>query len=247
MMETFFKSLYNFLVVSVLLNLLYSGVAFADVLKINNAEGLIDFSKVVNSGTTFENQTVLLDADIDFTEELSKQFQPIGKDANNDFLGTFDGQGHVINNLEITSSLQYVGLFGYSYGMTIKNTILDSSCSVTSTFTDGSYAIANVGGFVGYCYTTKCPCAIESTINMANVTFSGSVSYNIIIGGIAGGTEFISHKIITRNCVNYGTIEDRGSYSYNHIGGISGSYGGEPSGYGVLENCANFGSILINS
>ena len=69
-----------------------------------------------------------------------------GVDSSNYFNGTFDGQGHVISDLKMTSSSQYVGVFGISRGLTIKNVIIDSSCSITSLFSDSGTAI---GGIIG--------------------------------------------------------------------------------------------------
>ena len=113
--------------------LLWFGVlmdAFGAEVWITSVNEFIDFSKAVNSGTTYEGTTVFLDSDIDLTE---KTFEPIGNYSNY-FLGVFDGQGHLIRNLNMTSSSQYIGLFGYSRGLTIRNVILDSSCSITSSY-----------------------------------------------------------------------------------------------------------------
>ena len=107
-------------------------------LHIYNASELIAFSKNVNSGSDYSGTTVFLDADIDFSGGLSWQFEPIGK--NYDFQETFDGQGHTISNLVISSSSLYAGLFGYSYRATIKNVLLDSSCSVVSSYSGSSNA-----------------------------------------------------------------------------------------------------------
>ena len=212
--------------------------------RIRSAEDLVDFSRAVNSGTTFEEQTVLLDADINFTEELSNQFEPIGKDEVNFFIGTFDGQGHVISNLNFSSSAPYVGLFGYSTGLIIKNTILDSSCTLECSFAGANYAYA--GGFLGNCPAINHPCTVESSINMGNVTFSGSISNNLGLGGLVGTISAPNFDAVIKNCANYGTVEDKGSYAYNHIGGITGSCGGSTY-YTHILNCANFGPILVNS
>ena len=160
---------------------LCQGVLGEGELHIRDASDLIEFSKNVSLGTNYKGTTVFLDADIDFSGGLSEQFEPIGMNSNsNYFQGTFNGQGHTINNLEIkSSSSQYVGLFGYSSGGTIKNVVLDSSCSVVSSCSDSSEAY--VGGIVGYCSY----CTIESTVNMASVSFTGNTSNsNLYLGGI---------------------------------------------------------------
>ena len=63
-----------FVVVSLLCTKATSGAK----VKISNANDLIEFSNNVNSGTSYEGTTVYLGSDIDFTDELSKQFEPIG-------------------------------------------------------------------------------------------------------------------------------------------------------------------------
>ena len=119
---------------------LCQGVLGVDELHIKNASELIQFSKNVNLGTDYFGITVFLDADIDFSGVLSEQFEPVGvyyNGHNYDFQEIFDGQGHTISNLAIKSpSSQHVGLFGYSKGAAIRNVVLDSSCSVASSYSD---------------------------------------------------------------------------------------------------------------
>ena len=80
--------------------------------RINTTSDLIQFSKNVNSGTSYSGITVLLDADIDFSGGLSEQFNPIGNSSSKQFQVMFDGQGHTISGLVINSYSQYAGLFG---------------------------------------------------------------------------------------------------------------------------------------
>ena len=78
---------------------------------------------------------MLLAADIDFTG-LSEEFNPIGLGVlfKTHFYGSFDGQRHTISNLAMNSSNQYVGIFGDMNGVSIKNIVVDSSCSFTNSF-----------------------------------------------------------------------------------------------------------------
>ena len=70
----------------------------------------------------------------------------------------------------MTSSSQYVGLFGYSEGLTFFNVVIGDSSSIESTFSsNGAY----VGGVIGHCQTYVGPCRIENSVNMASVTFAG--------------------------------------------------------------------------
>lgn len=91
----------------------------------------------MNKGTDYAGTTVFLDSDIDLA---GIDFKVIGTYTTRFdmryFGGVFDAQGHTISNLKIknVSSIDspgkyYAGLFGRSRGMTIKNIVLDSTCS----------------------------------------------------------------------------------------------------------------------
>ena len=93
-------------------------------LEIRNGEELIKFAAKVNDeGYDFSDETVFLTSDIDMST-FTANFTPIGTDGNS-FRGTFDGHGHIISNLAVTSSASsYVGLFGCAYEAVFKNTVL---------------------------------------------------------------------------------------------------------------------------
>ena len=207
---------------------------------ITTAEDFISFSKAVNLGISFSGMTVFLDSDIEFTEGLSKEFEPIGKDYYNYFLGIFDGQGHTISNLKMNFSSEYAGLFGYLYGTTIRNVVIDESCSVE---TSNGAVYAYVGGIIGYCFPIKGSCVIKNIVNMGSVAFVKGCPDDLYLGGIVGyinsyySPEYIS---IVKNCANYGAItcyiEDR-----SYIGGIAGI-----SSNSDIQNCLNYGVIVLN-
>ena len=134
---------------------------FCDEVWISSAEELVQLKDNVNSGTNYSGTTVFLDSDLSLSEVT---FEPIGNGTSKYFLGVFDGQGHVISNLKMSSSVQYAGLFGYSTRLTIKNIILDPSCSVASSLS-GSNQIY-IGGIIGYCRADNGPCTIENSVNM---------------------------------------------------------------------------------
>ena len=213
--------------------LLFGGVLGAYEVRIHNAEELINFSKSVSSGTSYSGSTVYLDSDIDFTP-LSREFQPIGKNETLSFQGIFDGQGHIISNLALNLSSVYVGLFGYTAGATIKNVVLDDSCSFTNSYSSSN---PTIGSISGYCAS----CAIESIVNMESVAYIGSGS-NFCVGGIVGRLTDLS---TIKNCVNYGTVTYSGnSTGDGQIGGITGMCAG--SGTKSIQNCANYGAITNN-
>ncbi|MBK1765006.1 MAG: fimbrillin family protein, partial [Escherichia coli] len=73
-----------------------------------NANGLMNVAELVNGGKTDINIT--LDKNIDLT---GKVWTPIGTDYDNAYTGTFDGGGHTITGLTVTTNDEYAGLFGY--------------------------------------------------------------------------------------------------------------------------------------
>lgn len=116
-----------------------------NVIEISSAEGLLSFAQQVNGtaaaarSTTaddFKGKTVKLTCDIDLKDVDS--WTPIGNQTNY-FAGTFDGGNHTIKNLKIEQTTEmnadweivptpscYVGLFGYSKGMTVKDLTIDN-------------------------------------------------------------------------------------------------------------------------
>lgn len=208
---------------------------------ISNADEFIHFAANVSGGANYTNTTIYLDADIDFSGKDA--VVPVGNNVGGFFLGTFDGQGHVIKNLKMRSStLWYFGLFGYTKGITIKNVVLDSSCSIERTESTGH---AYIGGLIGYCVATYRPCSVESVVNMASVTFSGNADYNLYLGGIAGNLDAsFLYECIVKNCANYGAVTNAGTSKFAQMGGIISL----AKGYSTVlrartQNCVNYGTI----
>ena len=139
------------------------------------------FACSVNTdGASYSGTTVYLDSDL----TLSGSTDPIGISTTNYFQGVFDGQGHTISNLNITSTSEYACLFGYSTGMSVRNVVLDESCSIVGSFSSSSgYTYA--ASFVGNCLANTSSCSIENNVNLGSVTFNG-VNENLNLGGIAG-------------------------------------------------------------
>ena len=205
---------------------------------------------MVNSGkNSFEGTTVFLDADIYFpAEPLTPMdyFTPIGNNTVGFFKGTFDGQGHIINNLAFNTSYQYAGLFGYSgYGLTIRNVIMGKSCSITSSFSSGS---SYMGGILGQCTPRNAQCNIENSINMGDLAFGGSMSdQESYLGGIAGYFHLYEiRNAVVKNCANYGRITDTSITDDSYIGGIVGHFYQYKYERGYIRNCLNYGDIRHN-
>ena len=102
-----------------------------------NADGLMNIAELVNGGKTDINIT--LDTDIDLT---GKDWTPIGTDYDNSYTGTFDGGGHTIMGLTVTTNYQYVGLFGrLGEAGTVKNVVMEGV---------NNHSLGYAGGVVGF-------------------------------------------------------------------------------------------------
>ena len=152
------------------------------------------------------------------------EWTPLGtEDAP--YTGCFDGAGHSLNGLVISSELDYVGFFGcIGEGGECKGLHLGPTCSVTATGS-GTYSCA--GGIAGYNYYGT----ISNCTNSGTATVSASGSYHYA-GGIAGHCYYGSIS----NCTNSGTATVSASGTQNHAGGIAGNLS-----YGSISNCSNSG------
>ena len=144
----------------------------------------------------------------------------------------------------MTSSSNYVGLFGYSTGLTIKNVILDNTCSVKSMHSGSSNAY--IGSIVSCCgsttITTTATVDIESIVNLAGITLEGSYT-GFYVGGIVGATYTSANGMLIKNCVNYGAISVKASGSTLGNTDIGGIIRCTDKSNGNIQNCLNYGVL----
>ncbi len=192
---------------------------------ISTGEELYWFACQVNSG----NSTIsaILTADIDLA---TFAWTPIGTTSTYKFAGTFDGAGYTISNLRVSRTASYSGLFGYVVGGTIKDLIVKGSVTSTNTYTAGIAAYAAAGSLISGC------------VSYVDVTYAGTSSSFVYIGGIAGAlaASTTAHTEIT-DCINYGTVN---SGTGTYAGGIVGSVAAVNI---TVTNSTNYGSVLGNN
>ena len=117
---------------------------FDNPYQIGSADDLIRLSEKVNSGVLYENKYFIQTADIDMQDAMD--WKPIGEyGLGTAFLGTYNGQGHVIRNLKGRDGdyAETNGLFGLLGGTVYNLGIEDSEFSGTQ-----------VGFFANYAYGT---------------------------------------------------------------------------------------------
>ena len=178
---------------------------------VTSADGLMHVADLVNGGKTDINIT--LDTDIDLT---GKNWTPIGTSFSNKYTGTFDGGGHTIKGLTVTTNDQFVGLFG-SIGNagTVKNVMMEG-VQITKNHSSGF-----AGGVAGYS---------DGTIE--NCSVSGNVSGTVYVGGVVGA----QWEGSITGCSSSATVK-----GMVHVGGVA----GQTNGGATLTACYATGNVTL--
>ena len=178
---------------------------------VTSADGLMHVADLVNGGKTDINIT--LDKNIDLT---GKGWTPIGTSFDNSYKGTFDGGGHTITGLTVTTNDQFVGLFGYlnRAGM-VKNVVMEG-IQITS-----NHMFGCTGGVVGYSWGT-----------IENCSVSGSVSGTVYVGGVVGAQIGGSITGCSSSATVKGTVD---------VGGVA----GQTNSSATLTACYATGNVTI--
>ena len=176
-----------------------------------NADGLMNVAELVNGGKTDINIT--LDKNIDLT---GKGWTPIGTSFKNSYTGTFDGGGHTITGLTVTTNDKYAGLFGYiGNAGTVKNVVMEG---VLITSNNGSSQAGGVAGF--------------SRGTIENCSVSGSVSGTVYVGGVVGAQWGGSITGCSSSATVKGTVD---------VGGVA----GQTNSSATLTACYATGNVTI--
>lgn len=181
---------------------------------VNNEKGLKNIASLVNGGET--NINITLDTDLNLT---NMEWTPIGTESR-PYTGTFNGGGHTITGLTVTTSDQYAGLFGYLSGtvkdVTLKDVKIESDNGV-------GYA----GGVAGWSYYG----------NIENCSVSGSVigrGKNSIVGGVVGS----QYKGSITGCSSSATV---------NAGSTAGGVAGATNNGATLTACYATGSVSVEN
>ena len=178
---------------------------------VTSTDGLMNVAELVKGGKTDINIT--LTADIDLT---GKNWTPIGTSFSNKYTGTFDGGGHTIKGLTVTTNDQFVGLFGsIGYAGTVKNVMMED-VQITSNRSSGF-----AGGVAGYS---------DGTIE--NCSVSGSVSGTVYVGGVVGA----QWEGSITGCSSSATVK-----GMVHVGGVV----GQTNGGATLTACYATGNVTL--
>lgn len=193
-------------------------VVHNETIEIYNENDYIDFAEMCVYDEYSLGKKVTLYADLNFD---SIEFTPISY-----FSGTFDGNGHSINNAQIKGKGSYAGLFRYIG----KNGIVkDLSVKNVVKYDETQKYI---GGICG----SNCG-------KIENCEIHGDVLGEESIGGVVGLNSYIEEEINGKTVRTYGEIINCRNYAeiegYGNIGGICGC------NKGIIRSCKNYG--IINS
>jgi len=199
----------------------------------NTPRNITNRTELEDINTNLSGKYALM-TDIDLS---GTSWTPIGKNASNQFAGTFDGNGKTITGLTITATAYYQGMFGYidSTGVVKNLGLKDITISHTGTGQESGGIASNNYGLVENCFvagTSVIQCAaiaggvvgrntggtVQNCYSTATVTANGNNA-----GGIVG---YIGSGII-QNCYATGVITGTG----NNVGGIAGNNSG------TVQNC----------
>ncbi len=218
-----------------------------DPYQITNTTDLTTLATDVNGGNSYAFKYF---KQINSISYANTALTPIGKIAGTKpFSGVYDGAGFRILSFTISSSVSFVGIFGYVDGTTARIQNLGVT-DATITSTGDNYT----GGLVGYisegtitkCYIARCTVTGLNQVGLlAGVTsgaiisqcyaFGGSVSGYSAIGGLIGQANGVLGSIT--DC--YSSTEVTASSLY--LGGLVGM-----DGAGTMTNCYSSGTIVSN-
>ena len=176
-----------------------------------NADGLLAWNEAAQKDRSIN---CTLTADIDLTV---KDWTPIGTNFYNSYTGTFDGGGHTIMGLTVTTNDQYVGLFGWlNRAGTVKNVVMEGVQITSNQIYGGS-----IGGVAGYSWGT-----------IENCSVSGSVSGTVYVGGVVGAQIDGSITGCSSSATVKGTVD---------VGGVA----GQTNSSATLTACYATGNVII--
>jgi uncharacterized protein YjdB len=217
------------------------------------------FTSFLADKDSYNNKTIVLNCDIDMAGELTEFAAK--------FMGTFDGNGHSINNITVSE-----GLFkSIRSGAEVKNLHIsgvsfkgDNSAGIVTAENNGTISNVSVIGNLETTYTMERAGGIagrnggtiQNCIYYGTITASSDTNgYGVYIGGITGENtgkieaSYAAGNIITNaNCVagiaarNSKDISNCASYmnieGASEIGGIVAESEG-----GTISDCTNYGTV----
>ncbi len=230
-----------------------------------NENGYIEITSAQHLASIGVHPSFSLDGNYILTEDidLTGEWTPIGNEpANKAFAGTFDGNNKTIKGLSINApktpeSGEYMALFSYTKGATIKDLSIENpsvsgfgniavlvakaeSTTISNCATTGDsgevVGLYYIGGLVGHLNSsTLTACYNNAKVSMVAGSISG---YNYYVGGVAAAA--FGSTTLT-DCYNAGSVSS--NIEGSTVGGVVGSVEESCS----LKHCYNTAEIKSNN
>lgn len=221
-----------------------------DPYQIGTAQELAWLAYAVNNQMESAGYCAVLTADIDLGYCRWPVIGVLSSDGQHAYTGTFDGQGHTVSGLYITSlgGRQKLGLFGVAQDAVIENLTVRGNIDLTgvrSYDTTTGYIIGGVlgSGEGGGVTIRSCVSQVDISVSFVN----DQKAQNSAVGGLVGRLSGSGSHEIT-NCRNEGRIYTAFEPGAYYLGG-SGGNGGQGGIVGFigasaqLECCVNTGTV----
>ena len=218
--------------------------------QIGTAQEMAWLAYAVNNQMESEGYCAVLTADIDLGYCQWPVIGVLSSNGQRAYTGTFDGQGHTVSGLNITSlgGRQKLGLFGVAQDAVIENLTVRGNIDLTgvrSYDTTTGYIIGGVlgSGEGGGVTIRSCVSQVDISVSFVN----DQKAQNSAVGGLVGRLSGSGSHEIT-NCRNEGRIYTAFEPGAYYLGG-SGGNGGQGGIVGFigasaqLERCVNTGTV----
>lgn len=218
--------------------------------QIGTAQEMAWLAYAVNNQMESEGYCAVLTADIDLGYCQWPVIGVLSSNGQRAYTGTFDGQGHTVSGLNITSlgGRQKLGLFGVAQDAVIENLTVRGNIDLTgvrSYDTTTGYIIGGVLGSGEGSGVTIRSCVSQVDISVSFV--NDQKAQNSAVGGLVGRLSGSGSHEIT-NCRNEGRIYTAFEPGAYYLGG-SGGNGGQGGIVGFigasaqLKCCVNTGTV----
>ncbi|WP_455599174.1 hypothetical protein [Cloacibacillus sp.] len=197
----------------------------AVITEIDSAEQLAAFRDSVNAGDDYDGLNVRLTADIDLR---NAEWLPIGT-ASSPFRGKFNGAGHKISGLNVTSAQSAavpIGMTEYS-GTALFLILSGRHAQIANLTVEGTAENTRQrgnllsGGIVAYAGPDTVLFNCKNYVSVSVSGKGGTGHYGEEDYSIAGGVAAHLEGYIV-NCVNYGAVNSASTSAYSIAAGLAG-------------------------
>ena len=219
--------------------------------QIGTAQEMAWLAYAVNNQMESAGYCAVLTADIDLGYCQWPVIGVLSSNGQRAYTGTFDGQGHTVSGLNITSlgGRQKLGLFGVAQDAVIENLTVRGNIDLTGVRSyDSNMAGYIIGGLLGSgegsgVTIRNCVSQVDISVSFVNDQRAQRASVGGLVGRFSGSGV---HEIT--NCRNEGRIYTAFEPGAYYLGG-SGGNGGQGGIVGFigasaqLERCVNTGTV----